>query len=443
MENLPQETETIAVKRVSRLSEKIALAHQRFIRKRVWWGDTSIEIIGLIFCFLINFYLVSNFFGEQSANTTFSGPVLPLISKAFSFTGIPFTYAVQIVNAVFFIFFPLSYYLFIKAITGRKLAAFIAVLFASLPIYPFAKVRADFTFQGADSAHIASLAVIPATLFASILFIRRGGIKALIFAAATATLISLISPFGIITYGIMGTITTFSEVLLGNGRLKIFRFLTILVFSFALSSFWYNPGYFVWMITGPMGQEIRDLIGNLIPMSFFTAPVLLTFGYLLFDRKPNLQSMFMALFYTAVFALMVIAGGGLIPEHAPRYAAELGMSIAFLLGVVILKIYDFLMFVDIKKNRVKIAGKYLSFGLIGFVFLLLIMRIITGKEMIVQEEINVLGVWTGIDRTEIWVAKDQFGGIYAIVGYIISIAAAGTLTLLQLKVRKQVKATNE
>jgi hypothetical protein len=234
----------------------------------------------------------------------------------------------------------------------------------------------------------------------------------------------------------MGGFTAFSEMLLGKGRLKALRLAAVLVFAGAFSSFWYNPAFFLWMITGPMGEEIRGTISRLIPMSFFIVPVLGTLGFLLFDRKPDLQPVFLASFSTIAFAVITLAGGGFFPSHPSRYSAEFGISLSLFLAVAIVKLSDYLRFSP-SPFLARINRSLLANGILICAFVLVCGGIVLGRGQIIYKE-NVLGVWTGVEKGSIWEAKDRFGGASSILGYTITSFAVLGLGALSLAAKERV-----
>ncbi len=437
-DKIPKTSETIAARRAARLAEKIKKARSRLAFTPAWWSNGATDFFSLVLLSALNFYLIYPFFGKPAVATTFSGPVIPLIARIIEFFGIPMTYTYQIVNIAFFLAFPISFYLFIKLVSGRKLVALLATLFASLPVYPFVKIRIESAFFAVEAPHVASLTIIPLALFGLLAFLRRGGVKNLILASISSALVALTSPFGFITYGLFSAITAFSEMLLGQGRLKLFRFLVVFVLAAGLSSFWYNPAFFTWMIAGPMGEEIRQTVAKLLPISFFLIPVLGAFGFLLFDRKPGLQAVFLASFYTLFFGIIVLAGGGFFPSHPSRYIPEFGISLSFLLAIFITRLTDFLRFQK-KFKLFKWKNQILANIALFSIFLLLVLIIILGRGRIGVGAEKILGIWTSVSKGEIWMAKDRFGGISAYSGYVItgltilSLSFLGTKSIAKLK----------
>lgn len=431
-DKIPKTSETIAARRAVRLAEKIRKAKSRLSFTPAWWSNGATDSFGLVLLSALNFYLIYPFFGKPAVATTFSGPVIPLMARIIEFLGIPMTYAYQIVNIIFFLAFPVFFYLFIKRVSGRKLVALLATLFASLPVYPFVKIRIESAFFAVEAPHIASLTIMPLALFGLLSFLRQGGVRNMILANISSALVVLTSPFGFITYGLFSATTAFSEMLLGHGRLKFFRFLVVFVLAAGLSSFWYNPAFFTWMIAGPMGEEIRQTLAKLLPISFFLLPVLGAFGFLLFDRKPDLQPVFLASFYTLLFGIIVLAGGGFFPSHPSRYTPEFGISLSFLLAVVITRLADYLRFQ--KKFRLfKWNGQILTNIALLSIFLLLVLAIILGRGRIGVGVENILGIWTSVSKGEIWMARDRFSGVSAYSGYAITGLTILSLSLLGTK----------
>jgi hypothetical protein len=419
-ERVPKETETIAARRAVRVAEKIKKARAGLVVASAWWSNAPLEALGVTFLLGLTFYLIYPLIGTAAPPTSFSGPVIPLMAKTIEyFFGLPLSFSFQIVYLAFFVLFPFTFYLFVKRVAERKLIAALSVLFASLPIYLFAWSRVNAGFNTEDGAHIASLALVPLALLSLLGFTRRGGLKNLLLVAIFSSLVALTSPFGFFMFIILAIITTFSEMLLGRVRLKIFRFLLVFLVTAGLSSFWYNPQFTISMIVGPLGEEIRTTVTRLIPVSFFTLPVLGVFGYLLFDRKPNLQPVFLAGFYTITFALIVWAGGGFFPSSPSRYIPELGISLSFLLAIGVVKTADYIRFSkDGKFAYLREVNKRLAAnGFLLLVTFLLVSGIITGQSRLTGLDRDVLGLWTGVERGEIWLAREKVATFSVISGY--------------------------
>jgi len=435
--DIPKEEEKISARRAARVAKKIAQAKKSWQIGTNWWSEGKVNLLDLGLTWLLSLYLVWPFFGREAFVTSYSGPVIPVLASLITWSGLPLTYAVEVVNIVFFLLFPLAFYFFIKKVSQNNLVALLAVLVVSLPMAPFAGARIRSAFFSVEGPHMASLAVVPIAVYGLISFLKDGGIKSLLIATFTSVLVGLISPFGLLTYFIFAIMVVFSEVLLGHGRLKIFRALIVLLMMGGLSSFWYNPRFFLWLFTGSMGMELKVMVARLLPVSFVTVPIFGVFGYLLFDRKPKLQPLFLACSLTLGFMVIVLTGGGFMPSTPSRYIPELGLALAFLLSVVAERAWELIKERDWrwKKIRRDVWANGLLLGLIAG----LVWGVWHGRDHVLAYERGVLGWWTGVSRGEIWRARDEFGGWHRLLGYLISLITLGLSGWLWKKTKAKVR----
>lgn len=420
MENVPSESETIAIKRSNRLKQKIKDARNLILSKSEWWADGPVEFLGVLLILILNFLVLINFFGTYSNYLVFSGPVVPILSKLISLSGIPLNYSVQFIYLMFIMAFPVVFYFFVKKLTLRKFPAFISTLIISLPVYPFLYSRVESGILGTDGSFIASLPAIFISLSLLIDHLRGGLMLTLIKVSISSAVVALFSPFGFFCFFILAFITTFSEMLLGDGRTKFLRFIITMIFAGSLCSFWYNPAFFIWMITGEMGHDLRELVKKLIPISFFSIPVLATAGYLLFDRKPYLQPLFLSTFYTIVFAIFALAGHSFVPGNPGRYIHVFGISLGLLIGIGILNFLEYLESLKKVKNY-----------LLGGLCIVLIVTTFLVRTNVYNKDDNVLGIFTDVEKGDIWLAKEGFGNKYSFFGYIITASGVAGLTYLK------------
>jgi len=429
-ELIPKESKTIAAVRAKRLSERLSEARKSIKLKEVWWNTPFIEWVSLLLIFILNAFMVFPFHDFPAIENTFSGPVIPLIGKAISRFGVEYLISLQIVNIFLLTLLPITFYFFVKVVSKRKLIALLSSLILILPYHPFLKARVDASVFGIDAAHIVGLTIIPFALSNLFSFIRSGGYSHLVFAAISSATVALTTPFGFLTYLIIAGILAFSEVLLGSGRLKFTRALVVFLFAGGLISFWYNPAFFFWMLTGPLGEDIRYTISRVIPLSFFTLPVIGTFGYVLFDRKPTLQPVFISSFFLITFVLISVAGGGIFPSHSSRYVYELGLSVALIVSLIFVKLVDFgrinqkLNFKIIPKNVL------LNFVTVGFVIFLIVITV-TERNSFTLEETQVLGTWDEVEKGDIWKAKEGFSGAHSFLGYTITAITCAALVIMR------------
>src|SRR4030066_358888 len=181
------------------------------------------ELIGLVTLFLVNLWLLLPFFGQENKTNVFSAPLVPVLATLTEKI-VPFNYGVRI-----------------------WLLVFLLVL----------------------------------------RFLRHGNFWSGVFSSVGMAIVALTSPIGFLTLAVFMGVITFSEMLLGRGRLKLLRFLVVLILAVGFSAFWYNPKFVIVTIQSTQGQLIRKTLSNLIPISFFTLPILGITGFLLFENRPQ------------------------------------------------------------------------------------------------------------------------------------------------------------
>lgn len=417
----PKKKETLAEKQEERIRR---LNH---FRKKIpefsaqWWVRVG-EIFGLAVLFLVNLFLLYPFFGHEDRVNVFSAPVIPVLAT-FTERFIAYSSGIRVWLLAFLLFFPLSFYYLVKRITNRKLTAFLASFVVILPIRFFLLLRVNLGLLGGDGVHVASLTFIPLTCLFLLCFLRQGNFWSGIFSALGAALVALTSPLGFLTLTVFMGIITFSEMLLGQGRLKLVRFLTVLILAIGLSSFWYNPKFILLVINSSQGELLRQSLANLFPLSFFIVPLLGTFGFLLFENRPQLQSMFIAFFLTVAFGLFSL-GTGVAHLLPSRFLPAFGIGLAFLIGVSTVWLFDFL------RNS---ARRLAAFGLIGVIFALIVLITIFFSGNLWQlEKTQVLGL-SAEEKVGIWEIKERTNQFENIFGY--GITGLTVLGVLMLKTR--------
>jgi len=432
----PTKEETLANKQEEKV-QRWRLNHLRNGLAKLtpqWWVEGG-EIFGLTLLFLTNLFLLYPFFGHEDKTNVFSAPVVPVLANITD-TFVPYSYGVRIWLLSFLIFFPISFYFFVREISGRKLIGFLSSFIASLPIGIFLPLRVSLGLYASDGAHMASLTFIPLVCLLLLKFLRKGSFWMGIFSALGTTLVALTSPIGLLVLTIFMMVITFSEMLLGRGRLKALRFLLVLVLTAGFSAFWYNPKFVILTIQSPQGQFIRKTLGNLLPISFFLLPILGVFGFLLFENRSNLQPMFIALFLTVVFCLFFL-GAGVTHLFPSRFLPAFGISLAFLLGILFVWIFDFLLFSEKLQKFLDIfKRKMIAFGLIGLVFAIIFLIVILwGKNLWEFEQLQVLGAISPEQIVGLWEIKEQTSQVEGLVGYGISAITVLMVIFLRLWLR--------
>ncbi len=396
---------TSAQKRLKKLTS------ERWVK----WG----EIIGLIVLFVVNFWLLSPFFGGEDRMNVFSAPLIPILAEITSIL-IPFSYGIRLWLLISMLLLPFSLYFFVKEISGRKLPALMTAFLVSIPAWVFLPLRLSLSIVEGDGQHIASLSIIPLACLALVKFLRKGGFWNCIIAGAGIALVALTSPLGFLVLICFAGVIAFSEMLLCESRIKVVRFAFVFVLAAGFSAFWYNP-MFVWLsYSSPGGQAIRQSFANLIPPSFFIVPILGILGFLLFENRSHLQSLFLAIFWTIGFGLLCLSTG--ISLFLPsRFLPAFGISLSFLLGTISVYLFDFLRNSPlIDKTKIAPFRQKAAIGLIGLIFVIvLLVTLVNGADLWVFEETKILGL-TADQKVGVWQIRKNISQAENIFGYLVS-----------------------
>jgi len=257
--------------------------------------------------------------------------------------------------------------------------------------------------------------------------------------------VALASPFGLLISVMILTVVVFSELLQGIGRLKTLRFLVFLGLTGGFIAFWYNPGFVVLFLKSAQGTAIRKTFLNLVPISFVVLPILGSFGFLLFEKKAQLQPLFVALGLFILFSLVSFADyvGRLFPSHPRRYLPALGFSASFLLGIIVVAFSDYLKFkgrfhkVELSPLGRSLAQKALWLSTMGLMGVITLFSMRTVWELPTSQ---VLGLWSeGVASGGIWEIKRQTGGASAMIGYLVTGLTLFLVAFFRLRIRKEKK----
>lgn len=388
-----------------------------------WWRSKLLETLWVLLLVALNFYQVRPFFGRQFVYV-FSAPLIPFLAEILKLS-------VPTLILIFYIFGPLSFYFLVKEITGRLLPAVSSALIFSSPIF---KSRLLALLFYGDGAHIAGLSLIPLASYLVLKFLRSGSFFLYLGASLGIALVALVSPFSLFILSAFLVIITFSEMLLSQARLKLFRLVMAFLLAAGLSAFWYNPDFVRLVLLSRQGREVITTLFNLFPVSFFLVPILGTFGFLLFSKKSFLQPFFIALGLTIVFFLFSFAGrlaSGFFISYPDRYLPELSFSLCFLLSIIITAVFDFLR-TDEKMARGRAAGLFLA-----SIFLVVSIMFLRGgaslEALAMLEGEKVLGAFTHDQIAGIGEIRSQTGELARFFGYFITSSTVGIVGYLGIK----------
>ena len=374
-----------------------------------------------ILVFLANLFLVLPLFGRPLPGASFSTPVLPMLSGGRE-------EIVRFLILGVYILGPVSLYFYVLEITGRRLTSLLASLIYTLPT-----TRLFQAIVLGDEAHIFALSLLPLFLIYFLRFLRKPTVNLAIISGVSIALIALTSPFALFTFLIFVGILTYSEMLLGRGRVKLLYTFLVLIAAAGLSAFWYHPGFVIKIFAGEQGRALLTTFWSLVPPSFFLVPIFGAFSFLIFDRRPNLQPIFLAVSGFFVFLLLVFVGSHISTSFVPapsRFLPELTLAAAFLLALILVGIVEILK-TDLVGKKLKLSPKWLPSLARGF--LIFILTFLSVSIVFVRPAFWALAE----GQTQITGVKlvNNGGGIDKVFGGVITVLTSLALALTKLKTR--------
>lgn len=323
----------------------------------------------------LSFFTVRSYFGQTWRTGLFSTAIIPGISQ-FTAGIIQNNPEIILGNMILFIYAlaPMTYYLFVFFLTKRHLPAVLVGLLSILPKNPFSasvSERLSLAIADNDGAHIMALTILPLAASLYLFYLKKGNLKYLLIFSLLVGFISSISFFSLHILFIIMFFIFISELLIGESRLKIKRFLYSTLCFVSIGLVIYNVSLWQYLVSDVAQTSLAVLI-NLLPLLFFLVPVIGTFAFLIFDRRPHLQPLFITLFLSLIFGLLHFVRISFVDipvMDQDRYVAETSVFFYTLLGIFITWIFDILRagkFMEKKPklfaHRTKIA--FLSVGII-------------------------------------------------------------------------------
>lgn len=240
---------------------------------------------------------------------------------------------------------PVSFYAYVYFLTKRHLPSLLTGLLTLLPIVPFSSSvpeRLVLALVEYDGAHILGLSLLPWIAILYHNYMRWGKNKWQIATVVMAVLLGLISFFSFLVLIVILFFISVSEALVSLGRVKLKRFVVtatllmvvfVAIYNFALLD----------MMRSEAGKVTLAVVWNLLPMTFFIVPILGTFAFLIFDRRPALQPLFLSLGFTVTFGMLHMVRISFVETtifNQSRYAAEVSFVAAFLVGILMMWVFD-------------------------------------------------------------------------------------------------------
>jgi len=296
----------------------------------------------------LSWWRALEYFGEEWQVGTFSTAFFPYVTRLVSsLFSIDQSVVVSQLVLIGYVLTPLSFYVFVYALTKRHLPSALTAVLMILPLNIFsttAPERLILALTAGDGAHILGFTFIPLVALLFFTYIRSGKISVLIGLGLVDVVLALTSFFAQFILFFVCLFITISEVLVGQGRIKFTRFGLFFAVYILVAVVIYNISL-LGIIVSETGQTTLAVLANLLPLSFFLVPVLGTFAFLIFDRRPTLQPLFLALSFFVVFGLLHLVRISFVDIpilQQDRYAVEVSFGQSFLVALLITWIFDLL-----------------------------------------------------------------------------------------------------
>lgn len=309
------------------------------------FGYPLTYIVPMVILGLSLFTLWPNF-GNAWQTGSLSLVFLPVVGKLL----IPFLHGednlfLSIVILISVAFGPVSFYAYVYFLTKRHLPSLLTGLLTLLPIVPFStsvSERLILALAEYDGAHILGLSLLPWIAILYHNYMRSGEKKWQTATIVLAVLLGLISFFSFLLLLVFLFFISISEALVSLGRVKLKRFVVTALLLIGVFVAIYNIALFD-MMRSEAGKVTLAVMWNLLPMTFFILPILGTFAFLIFDRRPVLQPLFLSLGFTVTFGMLHLVRISFVEItvfNQSRYAAEVSFALAFLVGILLMWVFD-------------------------------------------------------------------------------------------------------
>lgn len=385
--------------------------------------------------FVLNIVLIYPIF-SRNFSVSFSSSAILLIAGLLKNIGINenlfFTFLVTLSLS----FAPISFYLFFRRMSLKhEVIAFLATLFFILPNTLFSQdiLPLPLALLHGDGSHVVIFAVIPLFLLYIQAFISNGKPAEVLFSCIGIAIIEIISPFAFFNLLIFMAVITIAEGFMGEFRIKIGRFLFLVVFSVALSFFWYY-NFLIEIFVLSYIQSTISRVWAIFPLLIPAIPVFGAIFFLIFDRREKLKPIFISLSLFLIYFFLFTSSNALSINGiftADRYLIELYFSASFLVSVFFVIFGE----VIVRSFVLNIKNKAYLFLIIflgsGFFTLIMINYFIGIKDIhgIIEKTLLIDNYNVGIGnlkRTQGFNAGSAFAGIIS----------TGTLIFLMMIARK-------
>lgn len=384
---------------------------------------------------LLSFVLFWPIIAQISFEEVFFTPLVPFLISVFQIFGFSADSSLRFLFIASLMISTVGIYLFVYDLTKRRVTAILASVVYLIPPMPIfilslffssryqsqlISAKSFFTIVYGDGAHFLALALIAFAALFFLRYIKRGKISDLVLTVLSCALILLASRSQALNLLLVLTVVALTDLFLGSARVKIKRYLLVLLISLGLVSFWYTPSF--WQ------ETLVDFFGQLQLNLKFLFPLPVTIGFLtlfgsfvFFGRREDRQSIFFSFLLFIIFLILIGEWlwyqRSLLP-HPQRLVPNLNMFGAIVAALTLTAIVDRLSLVKaLAVETWSAAARALGalvFGIVSFLLLAIVafalspwvIRLISGPH----------GLWTKIkievlaDRQEtLAFAGENFG----------------------------------
>jgi len=282
----------------------------------------------------------------------FYAPVLPylmaVVHWAYPPVSIPRAY--RIITALSYCLGPSMLYIFVKYLTKRDAAAWIAAVTYSIApstmyfvIPSFGNFARSFSYAPwsivvltvyGEGPHITALTASPIAALAFLYALRNPRPRNYVFAVLAIDCVALTNLIGFFSLFLILLILFYSELILGNATKKLKTALLCLVIAYGLVAFQYDISYVAKFL--PYAQ-IRLAPTTTLIVVLIAVPLAWIFSSYVGKRR-SLQPLLVSSLWFSVFAIITCLWYFYLIQLAPqanRYIPEANMGFAMLLGTVL------------------------------------------------------------------------------------------------------------
>lgn len=323
-------------------------------------------------------------------------------------------------------------YLFVRKLVHRhELTAFFATFFFIVPnpLFGSQSVLVSSVLQG-DGAHVITFPLVLLSLLYLRSFVAFGTGGFAVLAILGGTIVALLSPFSLFNFFVIGFILAVGEGFVGNMRIKLARYGFLLLCVFGLSLFWYYPHFvqqvlFQHNLSGAFGK-----LWSVLPLAVPLIPILGTLSFLIFDRRPVLNPIFVSLgVFTIYFALFtasrLLNTSGIFV--ASRYILEMSFALSFFGALIAVLGIEYL-YIKLHRHIAKqhaLVGMLTLFSISFIAFFTLFLLLSNVQEAHAEALHDV--VQTGLGGTVRMTHLLNFRDIGSDIALFVSLAVAALL----------------